>query len=210
MIDWSTMLGSPEGLKWNRKEIPVLDEMLGSVPGRTVVVQAGGNLGAFPKHLSSQFETVYTFEPEPELFELMSRNAPERNVVKFQAALGCERQLVTMSRERRQKDGGVAHEGVAHVSGSGNIPTLMIDDLGLRACDLIYLDLEGYELYALRGSLHTLQMCRPVVVCEVNKSLEHMGGITAADVHSFMRLYDYEFVKRVRSDELFIPREEVT
>jgi FkbM family methyltransferase len=200
------MLGSAEGLKWNRKEIPVLEEVMTLVPARRVAVQAGGNLGVFPKVMSRWFETVYTFEPDPELFEMMSRNAPERNVVKFQAALGCERGTVGVSRERRQKDGGSSHEGIAHVSGKGVIPTLRVDDLGLRTCDLLYLDIEGYELYALRGAVETVDRCKPVVACEVNKSLEQMGGITREDIHAWFRLHDYDFLRRVRSDEIFIPR----
>ncbi len=199
--------GSPECLKWNQKEIPVLKEVIEIVPQHRVVVQAGGNLGVFPKVLSGRFKTVYTFEPDPELFEIMCTNAPERNIVKFQAALGYERKMVGMSRQR--DDGGIPHEGVSHVSGSGNIPTLQIDDLGLPVCDLIYLDIEGYELHALRGATTTIVRCKPVVACEINKSLEHMDGITREDVHTWFRIRDYEFLKKIRSDEIFIPRAKI-
>jgi FkbM family methyltransferase len=177
------------------------------VPGRAAVVQAGGNLGVFPKYLSYEFETVYTFEPEPELFEFMSRNAPERNIVKFQAALGCDRQTVGMSRKRRQNDGGSSHEGISHVSGEGAIPTLRVDDLGLKVCDLLYLDIEGYELFALRGSAETIRRCRPVIACEVNKSLDQMREISKEDLYAWFRLHDYDLLRRVRSDEIFVPRE---
>lgn len=205
--DWASFRGSAAGLKWNRKEIPVLEEVLGMVSGRRAAVQAGGNLGVFPKYLAAHFETVYAFEPEPELFEMMSRNAPERNIVKLQAALGVERQLVGMSRVRRQKDGGDSHEGITHVSGEGVVPTLRVDDLGLQACDLLYLDIEGYELYALRGAAETIKRCRPLIACEINKSLAQMGSISAEDVRSWFRIHDYDFVKRIRSDEVFVPRE---
>lgn len=205
-FSFKTLRGSADGLKWNRKEIPVLEEVVSLVKNRRAVIQAGGNLGIFPKILSGMFETVYAFEPEPELFEIMCQNAPERNIVKFQAALGCERQLVGMSRVRRQNDGGVSHEGISHVSGNGVIPTLRIDDLGLQLCGLIYLDIEGYELFALRGAVETIKRCKPVVACEINKSLEHMGGITREDIHSWFRLNEYDFYKQIRSDEVFLPR----
>jgi len=207
--DWSSFFGSAEGLKWNRKEIPVLEEIMSMVADKGVVVQAGANLGIFPKRLAMDFKTVYTFEPEPMLFQVVCRNARETNIIKFQAALGCDRQLIGMSRKRRQNDGGVSHEGISHVSGDGVIPTLQIDDLGLKKCDLIYLDIEGYELYAIRGAINTLRECRPLVALEVNKSLEQMGGITRDDIHSFMRLMEYDFVKKIRSDEVFKPREKI-
>lgn len=204
--DWSKFRGSAEGLKWNRKELVTVDSVLAKVKSRRAVVQAGGNLGIFPKYLSQQFQAVYTFEPEPELFEIMCHNAPERNIVKFQAALGNQRRLVGMSRVRRQQDGGNSHEGITHVSGDGIIPVMRIDDLCLPTCDLIYLDLEGYELFALMGARETIMRCRPVIACEINKSLEYMSH-TEEDVRTHVRLLDYQFVERVRSDEIFVPRE---
>lgn len=204
--DWSCLEGSAEGLKWNRKELATLERVLEYVDGRTAVVQAGGNLGVFPKRLATEFRTVYTFEPEPELFGMMSRNAPELNVVKFQAALGCERGTVGMSRKRRQQDGGNSHEGITHVSGEGTVPVLRVDDLGLMVCDLIYLDLEGYELYALRGATETVARCRPVLAVEINKSLEFMSH-TEDDMRTYLRsILHYDRRERVRSDEIWTPR----
>lgn len=203
--DWSRFRGSAEGLKWNRKELPTLEYVLSFVSERTAVVQAGGNLGVFPKRLAQEFETVYTFEPEPELFDIMCHNAPERNIIKIQAALGYDRQLVTMSRARRQQDGGNSHEGITHVAGSGSIPVLRVDDLSLSVCNLLYLDIEGYELFALQGAAETIARCRPVIAVEVNKSLEFMSH-TEEDVRVFVRMQGYEFVERVRSDEIFVPR----
>lgn len=203
--DWSKFVGSREGLKWGRKDIGNIDAALAHTPHRNVVVQAGGNLGIFPKYLAAHFEAVYTFEPEPEIFEFMCHNAPERNIFKFQAAVGCSRELVNISRVRRQNDGGTHHEGIAHVAGPGVVPTLMIDDLGLKRCDLICLDIEGYELHALRGAHATIKLCRPIILCEINKSLACMGTITADDVRQQITNHGYKFHSRIRSDELFIP-----
>lgn len=205
--DWKKFRGSAEGLKWNKKEIPVLEQVTEMVGLRRVAVQAGGNLGVFPKFLAERFAMVYSFEPEPELFRMCVHNAPELNIVWTQAALGADRSPVSISRVRRQQDGGNSHEGIAHVSGPGDIPTLRVDDLALPYCDLLYLDVEGYEFYALHGAKETIERCRPeVVACEVNKSLEHMGGIKAEDVRALLRLYDYRFHSRIRSDEVFVPR----
>lgn len=202
---WQKLKGSPEALKWARRDLNNLDHVLTVTPGRTAVVQAGGNLGVFPKRLAQTFETVYTFEPAGDLFAMLMKNAPEENIVKFQAALGDERCLIGMSRERR--DGKPNnHEGITHVAGPGNIPTLRIDDLGLDVCDLIYLDLEGWELYALRGAARTLDVCRPVVACEINKSLGFVGIEPDAVRHEILK-HGYRFVERMISDELFVPAE---
>ena len=52
------------------------------------------------------------------------------------------------------------------IVGPGDIPTILIDDLDLAVLDFIKLDVEGYELRALRGAEATLKRCRPVVMFE--------------------------------------------
>jgi FkbM family methyltransferase len=199
------MRGSAEALKWSRRDLEHLEKVLTLVPGRTAAVQAGANLGLFPKRLSEVFETVYTFEPDPELFEVTCQNAPARNIVKFQAALGETRGLVGTCRIRR--DGKPNHhEGITHVVPGGVLPTLRIDDLGLRVCDLIYLDIEGSELDALRGAQETLRRCRPVVAVEINKNLKFVG-LTEEQVTGFIHDRGYRFVLNVGSDRAFVPVE---
>jgi FkbM family methyltransferase len=202
---WDRFEGSQLGLKWNRRDLPNLDAVVARVPFRRVALQAGGSLGIFPKRLSESFETVYCFEPSPSLFPLMCRNAPEPNIVRFQAALGYHRQFVSVSQERR--DGKPdPHEGITHVSGAGPIPTMRIDDLALPVCDLLQLDLEGFELYALQGAVMTLARCRPVLCVEINKSLGFMG-LEREDVRRFIVEAGYRFVERMHSDEVYLPLE---
>jgi FkbM family methyltransferase len=184
-----------------------LKPVVSSVSDRRVAVQAGGALGIFPKYLSERFETVYTFEPDPENFATMCRNAPERNIVKFQAALGCRRDLVRISHERRSRKPGTSHEGIRHVDGPGPIPTLLIDDLNLSVCNLLYLDIEGHELYALRGATETIARCRPMIAVEINEMVTYVGE-TEASIRVQMAAFDYVYHQSVgSSDHVFIPQE---
>lgn len=203
--DWSTFRGSAAALKWNRRDLPDLLAAAAVVPQRRVAVQAGGHLGIFPKALAEIFETVYTFEPAADLFEHLMHNAPEPNILKFQAALGDARQMVGLSRVRRDGKPN-PHEGITHVSGAGNIPTLRIDDLGLPVCDLIQLDLEGWELYAIRGGVETIARCRPVLALEVNKNLGYLG-IEMEFMRDVVRDLGYRFMTRMHSDEVYVPAE---
>ena len=204
--DWSKFEGGAEALKWNRKELSSIDEVMRYVNGCAVVVQAGGNLGIFPKRLAELFHVVYTFEPDQELFVKMTKNAPEANIIRFQAALGSKRELIGTSRVRRDGKTNI-HEGITHVSGPGVVPTLLIDDLNLPACDLVYLDLEGYEPYALMGAEQTLRRCRPVLAVEINKSAGFMG-FTKDSVRRMITSMGYEFKIKIRSDEVFVPVEQ--
>lgn len=201
--DWSRFQGSPSALKYSRRGLKSVQAVLPYVQGRTAVVQAGANLGVFPKALARVFETVYTFEPAPDLFAMLMHNAPEPNIVKLQAAVGDVLSLVGMSRQRR--DGKADnHEGITHVSGAGTLPTLRIDDLNLPVCDLLYLDVEGYELFALWGASETIRRCQPVIAVEINKGIEFVGH-TGDDVRQCARRYGYRLVGAHQSDEFYAP-----
>ena len=206
VFKWEDFRGSRLGLKWNRRDLPNLDRVIAHVPKKRVAVQAGGNLGIFPKRLAMVFETVYTFEPEPNLFVKLCHNAPESNIIKIQAALGDSHKGVRMSGKRR--DGKPdTHEGITHVAGDGPIPTLRLDDLELTVVDLIQLDLEGWELYALRGARDTIRRCRPVLCVEINKSLGFVGIQKEVVRDLIVDVFGYVPIARLQSDDVYLPKE---
>lgn len=202
---WSGFQGSASALKYNRRDLASIVAVLELVADRRVAVQAGGNLGIFPKALAGVFDTVYTFEPAPDLFQMLVANAPEPNIIKLQAALGARAELVGVSRQRR--DGKADnHEGITHVAGPGVLPTLPLDAFAFPVCNLLYLDIEGYELFALYGAIETIARCRPVLAIEINKSIGYVGH-TADEVRGFIRALEYTPAGRAQSDEFWIPTE---
>src|SRR5690242_8826641 len=123
--DWHALKGSKECLRLNRRELRVLDEIIQTnvrPSHRTIAVQAGGNLGLFPKFLAHHFAHVYTFEPSADLFPLLCRNAPETNISRFQAALSDIHGGITTVCERRYRHHMEAHEGITHVKEGGSVP----------------------------------------------------------------------------------------
>lgn len=204
--DWAKFEGSAPALRYARRDLETVDRVLAITPGREIAVQAGGNLGIFPKYLARHFAAVYAFEPDQDLFLSMCRNAPEQNIVRFQAALGCERAMLGTRRARRDGSSKIAHEGVTHVVPGGIVPTLKVDDLGLTRCDLLYLDLEGFELFALNGAVETIARCRPVIAVEINAHCRHYG-VTEEIVHGLIARMDYSNAFGLHSDEVFVPKE---
>lgn len=204
--DWQAFKGSEAGLKWMRRDLPNLDRIIARTPQKRVAVQAGGNLGIYPKRLAASFETVYTFEVAPELFPVLYANAPEPNIFRYQAALGFDRGLVGTSTVRR--DGKPdSHEGITHIAGPGKTPTLRLDDFALPICDLICLDVEGWEFYALQGAVETIARCRPLLAIEINKNAAYVG-IEADEVRRCVtEEMGYRLVERLQSDDVFEPVE---
>lgn len=172
------------------------------VTNKRVVVQAGGNCGFYPKQYADLFDTVYTFEPEWLNFYCLNLNVPESNVIKNQSCLGNTHQLVNLAIKPKNR-------GKNYVKGRGNYPTYRIDDLNLEVCDLIHLDIEGYEYYALQGAEETIKRCKPVIVIEMwdkldNRFEENINEKTNALLTSL----GYSYLQTLHeSDKVYLPNE---
>jgi FkbM family methyltransferase len=166
--------------------------------GFDVAVQAGGNCGVWPAAMGRRFGTVYTFEPDPMNFRCLCANAPAENIYKFNASLGDVHQLVGL--DRRPENIG-AHR----VDGEGMIPTFRIDDLNLSICDLIYLDIEGYEHRALNGGRQTISRLKPVIVIEDKGCSERYGIKKGETVAWLTERYGYRVADRLMRDVVLVP-----
>jgi FkbM family methyltransferase len=148
---------------WNaicRGSRQVADLALQHCPKRGTAVQAGGNVGLLAWILAKDFAHVVSFEPVPETYQCLEANiAGVPNIEAHLSALG-------------EHEGSIGMRGVAenrggfHVNGDGNIPLTTIDKLNLETCDLIILDVEGYEFPALKGARQTIEKFKPVIILE--------------------------------------------
>ena len=137
-----------------------------------LAIQAGGCVGAWPRHLRETFSRVYTFEPSSENFALMVKNLGDLDIQKFNAALSDKvgRCGLKLNPYNCGDDQTVAGD---------DVDTVTIDSLGVDP-DLIYLDIQGDEYAALIGAAETLERCSPVIGIEVdNKLARHKGDAVA-------------------------------
>lgn len=163
-----------------------------------VVVQAGGNCGVWARELSQKFARVYTFEPCPVNFRCLAANAPQENVFKFNAALGNQHKLVRLNRNPLNVGAHFIEEG------AGEIPTMRLDDLCLDTCNLLLLDVEGFEIEAIRGGWETIKRCKPIVVAE-ERGYSIRYGRRAGDLEALLRC-SHIVVARTKYDLVLLPK----
>ena len=159
-----------------------------------VCVQAGGHAGLWAQELSKRFDRVWTFEPEQALYACLLRNVGKNmKIVPSGAALGSFEGTVKMTPH--------PSAGSWSVQADGTVPVrqVTIDSLNLMFCDLIVLDIEGYEVEALRGGEDTISRCRPVIHVE-------MGAKSRDGIARELRRMGYEFKIRTHGDEIYVPR----
>jgi len=169
-----------------------MDIAIGLCKSRKVCVQAGGHAGLWPLRLSGFFETVYSFECEPILFECMKRNLGKvKNIVISDLALGAFVGCVIMR--------GSVSAGSWRIDPDGKFPVKQttVDALGLSACDALFLDIEGYEAHALQGAAETISKFRPVIhVEELPRSRDA--------IRKHLRSIDYRLHARVHGDCVYV------
>jgi FkbM family methyltransferase len=178
--------------------IDVPDGVMEYVPEKNVMVQAGGNSGLYVKKYAKKFKTVYTFEPFPELFECLVRNVNEPNVIKIQACVGNSHTLVNME-EHFEGDAGGGHVGTSR----GIVPTFLIDDLNLPECNLIHLDIEGYEPFALEGARETILRCKPIIAIENCEKWLNRYGKGLGDIEDILVGCGYRYIGSVKGDRVY-------
>lgn len=167
------------------------DAYLKATRERNIVVQAGGNCGLYPRLFAKYFTTVYTFEPDPLNFHCLVNNCQMDNIIKINGALGESNEMV------RVKRAGMSNVGCHTVVADGPgclVPQFTIDQLNLPACDFIQLDIEQYEIHALRGAIKTIEKYKPGIACE--------NG-TSSGIPEFLVQFGYNCVATVGADTVY-------
>lgn len=163
---------------------------------RRTIIQAGGNVGFYVRPYAEMFERVITFEPDRLNFQCLTLNVENENVIKIQACLGDQRNTVGLTTSRK-------NIGAYHVNEKGGlIPTLLIDDFNVQDCDLLHLDIEGFELFALRGAVETIRRCRPIIALEWMNHGEKYGA-PDSEIEKFLQSLGYQHCGDVYHDRVF-------
>lgn len=188
---------------WNalNRELDHVSHIAPHLSKKNVMVQAGGNCGLVVRPFVDIFQKIYTFEPDPVNFYCLNLNLPFTNVNKIQACLGDSHQMVGLANIFDNDVGGY------HVSQGDTTPTLKIDDLELTECDLIMLDVEGYELNALRGGIETIKKYKPVICVEVFDEWLSRFDATSIKINDFFNQeINYTLVGKYSSDHIYVPK----
>jgi FkbM family methyltransferase len=168
------------------------DVVAGHVRTKGMCIQAGGHVGMFPRQLAKHFAFVFTFEPIPDMHACLKRNVESyQHIIATNAALGPEMGRLRMATRR---------SGRSRATDDGDITVeqITIDRIHLPRCDLIYLDIEGFELPALVGAKETIKKFRPVIAVEVLKG-------EAPKVQAWATANNYTVAQRIHSDWILTP-----
>lgn len=146
------------------------DKFLEHVKNKGTVIQAGGNCGMYARFYENYFNEVYSFEPDPTNYFCLTQNCQGEKFHLFNVALGKELGKATLYFPKRK----FRNAGIWQVieDETGNIEVITIDSLNIENCDLIHLDVEGFESNVLRGAKETIEKFHPVIILEEGRGSE--------------------------------------
>ena len=129
---------------------------------------------------------VLCFEPNPVAFQCLEHNLQGRDNT------GCFKMGLGSAIEDAHLCAQPTHQGGAYIGKNGGFPVEMVtlDSTGLKP-NFIKLDLEGYELHALKGAAKTIMAHRPTLVVEINEEALLRQGTTPGDIFSWLVRHHY-------------------
>jgi FkbM family methyltransferase len=177
-VSLSVHIDDREAANWYSREWPELGELSllssGKLNGKALVFEIGAHQGVLAMILGTTARRVVAVEANAHCVDVARRNISLNgieNVEVVHAACASKSGTLTfVSDHVRRGEGG---------EGKCTVPALTIDELSRRfgTPDVLYIDVEGYEVEVLRGACETLNS-NPDIFIEVHAGcgLESFGG----------------------------------
>lgn len=160
-------------------------------------VQAGGNVGIWALKLKDYYKEVLSFEADPALAECMIKNTEKYSNIKcFNTALSDKNEDIVFYRTGKSGTGFTSKD--KHTNKENCIiKSITIDSLNLNNCDVLFLDVEGFEPFVLRGAQETIKKFKPLIHIELLEK-------SSQEIIDILTSLNYKLIKKYGKDGIFI------
>lgn len=177
-----------------------------------VVLDIGANIGQYALLFAKNANIVYAFEPSPAMLTSLRKHIELNNIqdkVKIIAkALSNKPGTLNLTIPSSNNSG----QATTIIEKGSNLQTVAIDAItlddfmdseGKPNIDLIKMDIEGAELFALQGMKQTLASPhKPIVILEMFEKAMNTAGYSSIDIIQELQQYGYQPFQFLRSGKL--------
>lgn len=164
-------------------------------PGMTVV-EVGANIGAHSVALARACfpGPLYLFEPQHRVFQILCANLALSgigNAIAYPEACSDQAGVVVvppLDYAAALNFGGVSVQADAKGIEGVRVRATPLDSLGLAACNILKIDVEGFEVQVVRGAAETIRKFRPLLYVE-NDRAAHQQELISLIAGMDYRLY---------------------
>lgn len=202
-----------EALEKGGWQIDHLEAALRHVKKFDLAVDGGAHVGSWTLAMLMKFDAVHAFEPSPATFTCLQRNVEEwddghlsplvPSIALHNFGLGDVARRASMREDGKYSNGGNTGGRYLVEEADGPVEVRALDTLHLRCCDFLKLDVEGFELFALKGAARTIMDFRPVIQIEVKHRMAARYGLGADAAGTFLKQLGMVFLERVGCDEIY-------
>jgi FkbM family methyltransferase len=162
-----------------------------------IFIDIGANIGCYGLSLCKYADHIYAFEASESSCKMFQKNV-EMNFLK---------NVTIINRAVYDTNGNrvyLRHSNDASGNNSlfineGNIieevETITIDEYvnkeGINNVGVIKIDIEGSELYAIKGAKNTIKKYRPIIICELNSLTCKQAGYDVNELYSYIVSFGY-------------------
>jgi FkbM family methyltransferase len=164
-------------------------------PGMTVV-EVGANIGSHSVALARACfpGPLYLFEPQQRVFQILCANLALNgigNAIAYPEACSDQAGMVIippLDYGATGNFGGVSVQADADGVQGMRVRAIPLDSLDLAACDVLKIDVEGFEAQVVRGAAETIRKFRPLLYVE-NDRAAHQQELISLIAGMDYRLY---------------------
>ncbi len=135
---------------------------------RGVCLDVGANIGCISQALIAGGFFVHAFEPQPEIFQLLSGNLSGDSYICYNSAVGSAAGVAEMPKVYYSAKGNFGGLGIGDSSmyGTYSVPVVTLDSYNFDKVGFIKIDVEGFELEVLKGARSLIERCHPILYIE--------------------------------------------
>ncbi len=172
-----------------------------------VVIDIGAQIGLMTKlfaDLVGPTGKVYTFEPTPKTFNVLSEtiriNKMENNVIPFQEALSDKKGKAIFNISNIDIDASNTLSNVIRNSTSSaieiNVTSVdeVVNENSLTKVDFIKIDAEGAEYYVLLGAKNTMVSLKPIINLALHPNALTGFNSSLKEIYAFIKSNNYKVI----------------
>lgn len=198
----------------------VLDLAKKFIEPNTSIIDAGANYGQMSIIFSKLYPDVivYSFEASTFVFEILKKNVElnSKNIKIYNCVLSDSKderylRLPEITKYRTYGSVEVEFSNNKNLTYSKKTSITKIDDFKFeKKVSLMKIDVEGWDLKVLKGSVETIKKNQMVIIFEYAPEYEEKMKYKLDDYINFFKDLDYIFLTSIKNNYLVIPKKNDT
>lgn len=193
-------------------ESEIVSTVYDYVKDGSIVLDIGANYGQMSILFSKKFPgcTVHSFEAQAFVFNIFEKNIKANNCINiipyYKAVYVNSETNLIFSTPDFSKYGSYGSVGINMKTKEGIVvQSIAIDSIDFIApISFMKIDIQGSDLFALRGAVNTIQKHRMPIIFEYEQNLQLEFGTSFQDYVNFFREINYRFESQILNNNFLM------